>query len=89
MSDLFVSRAPKLAARKVAGEMVILNAEDSSLYVLNGVGTEIWEAVDGQTPVSAIVDRICRNYEVDRDTAQKDVDVFVADLVRHGVLAVL
>ena len=86
MSDLFISHAPKLAARKVAGEMVILNAEDSSLYVLNGLATLIWEAADGRTPLEAIVERICREYDVDAVTARRDVDAFVADLVQHGVL---
>ena len=51
MSDLFVARGDRLAARKVAGEMVILSADDSSLFVLNAVGTAIWEAADGGTPL--------------------------------------
>ena len=38
MSDLFVARGERLAARKVAGEMVILSADDSSLFVLNARG---------------------------------------------------
>ena len=86
MSDIFITRAPKLAARKVGGEMVILNAEDSSLYVLNGVGTAIWEAADGRTPLTAIVDSICTEYDVDREAALRDAREFIADLVGHGVL---
>ena len=88
MNDLVVARATRVAARKVAGEMVILSADDSSLYVLNDIGTAVWEAVDGRTPLSAIVDDIvCRDYEVDRDSALRDVQEFVAGLMSHGVLA--
>ena len=36
-----VVRGDKLAARKVGGEMVILSAEDSSMFLLNEVGTAI------------------------------------------------
>lgn len=87
MNDLYIARAPRLAARKVGGEMVILNADDSSLYVLNGVGTTVWQAADGRTPLHTIVDElICREFEVDREVALKDVDEFVAALVDHGVL---
>jgi hypothetical protein len=50
----FVVRGQRLAARKVAGEMVILSADDSSLFVLNEVGTAIWEAADGRTSVEEI-----------------------------------
>jgi hypothetical protein len=85
---MIVARATRVAARKVAGEMVILSADDSSLYVLNDIGTAVWEAVDGRTPLSAIVDAVvCRDYEVDRDSALRDVQEFVAGLMSHGVLA--
>ena len=87
MTDLFIARGPKLAARKVAGEMVILKADDSSLYVLNALGTAIWEAADGRTPLGAIVnDVICRDYAVDRETALRDVGEFVRELAAFGVL---
>jgi hypothetical protein len=86
MSDRYIGHAPKLAARRVAGEMVILNADDSSLYVLNELGTAIWDAADGQTSLQTIVDSICREYDVDRAIAEQDVDGFVTDLVQHGVL---
>jgi hypothetical protein len=88
MHDLIVARGTRVAARKVAGEMVILSADDSSLYVLNDIGTAVWEAVDGRTPLSVIVeDVVCRDYEVDRDSALRDVQEFVAGLMAHGVLA--
>jgi hypothetical protein len=87
MDDVIVARATRVAARKVAGEMVILSADDSSLYVLNGVGTALWEAVDGRMPLSAIVDDvICRDYDVDRERARRDVQEFVTELIAHGVL---
>jgi Coenzyme PQQ synthesis protein D (PqqD) len=86
MSEIFPAKSSKLASRNVAGEMVILNAEDSSLYVLNELGTRIWDAVDGRTPARAIVDAICREYDMDRDTVQRDVVEFIEALVKHGVL---
>ena len=61
MSDVYIARADRLAARAVAGEMVILKADDSSLYVLNGVGTAVWQAADGGTRLSGIVDDVCRD----------------------------
>jgi hypothetical protein len=87
MHDVIVARATRVAARKVAGEMVILSADDSSLYVLNAVATALWEAVDGRMPLSAIVDDvICRDYDVDRERAARDVQEVVTELIAHGVL---
>jgi Coenzyme PQQ synthesis protein D (PqqD) len=88
MKNAIVARGTRVAARKVAGEMVILSADDSSLYVLNDLGTAVWEAVDGRTPLSAIVDAVvCREYDVDRESALRDLQEFVDGLVSHGVLA--
>ena len=81
MSDIFFAKAGQLAFRKVAGEVVIMRADDSSLYVLNGVGTAVWDAADGRTPVDAVVrDVICRDFDVDADTALRDVSEFIAAL---------
>ncbi|HSL21461.1 MAG TPA: PqqD family protein [Vicinamibacterales bacterium] len=87
MSDVYIARGERLAARKVDGEMVILRAEDSGLYVLNEIGTALWEAADGRTPLVAIVERvICPEYEIDGETALRDALEFVDALEAHGVL---
>ena len=68
--------------------MVILSADDSSLFVLNEVGTAIWEAADGQTTLDAIADGVCREFDVDLETALRDVSAFVSALAAAGVLSV-
>ena len=73
MSDVFIAKGPRLAARKVGGEMVILSAD--------------WEAADGRTTVQAIVaDVICREFDIDGESAARDVDEFVRELSSHGIL---
>ena len=87
MSDVFFTRAGKLAARKVAGEVVILRADDSSLYVLNPVATAVWEAADGRTSLDAVVrDVICREFDVDSETAHRDASELIAALTEQGLL---
>ena len=84
----FAVRGDRLAARKVAGEMVILSADDSSLLVLNELGTLIWEAADGRTSMQSIADAVCREYDVDPATALQDVEEFVRELAAAGVLSI-
>ena len=87
MTDVYIARGVRLAARKVNGEMVILSAEDSGLFVLNEIGTALWEAADGRTPLATIVDRvICESYEVDAATALQDTLEFVGALERQHIL---
>ena len=87
MSDIFFAKAGKLAFRKVAGEVVIMRADDSSLYVLNPVASAVWEAADGRTSLDTVVrEVICRDFEVDAETARRDAAELVAALAAEGVL---
>jgi len=87
MSDVYFTRAGQLAARKVADEVVILRAHDSSLYVLNPVASALWEAADGQTSLEAVVrDVICHDFDVDPETARRDASELVVALAAEGLL---
>lgn len=85
-TSVTVKRGDRLAARKVGTEMVILSADDSSLFVLNEVGTAIWEAADGHATLDVIAGGLCREFDVDTETALRDVTDFVTALVEAGVL---
>ena len=89
MSEIYIARGDRLAARRLENETMILCPEDSGLYVLNELGTALWEAADGQTPLTAIVDEvICRDFDVDAATALADAREFVEGLERRRVLRV-
>ncbi len=88
MNDVTVHRADRLAARPVDGELVILKADDSSLYVLNGVATAVWQAADGRSIADIVDGVVCREYEVDRATAFRDVRELVDELVGEGLMTI-
>ena len=69
--------------------MMIMSAVNSTFFTLNEVATVIWQAADGRTPLSAIVaSKICLEFDVDPDQAERDVEQFVNDLSQHGILLV-
>jgi Coenzyme PQQ synthesis protein D (PqqD) len=86
--EQYPARNSRVAWRVYDGEAVILVAEDSTLNTLNPVGTVVWEAADGRTPVSAIVDRVCDEFDVDLAQAERDVAGFIEKLQRRGLLNV-
>jgi hypothetical protein len=87
--NLYIARSTALAARPLAGEMMIMSAKDSTLFTLNPVGTVIWRAADGQTPLAEIVEqRVCSEFDVDPQEALKDAEDFVNRLAGHGILIV-
>jgi hypothetical protein len=88
MAEQYLARSSQTAWRVYDGEAVIILGDDSTLNTLNPVGTLIWEAADGQTPVSAIVARICEEFDVERAQAERDATVFVDKLRQRGLLSV-
>jgi hypothetical protein len=88
VAEHYVARNPQTAWRVYEGEAVILRAEDSTLNTLNAVGTLIWETADGKTPVSAIVGRICEEFDVEPAEARRDADAFIERLARRGLVTV-
>ena len=85
----YIARSTAIAARALAGEMMVMNSTDSTFFTLNEVATAIFHAADGRTPLRDIVrDRICEQFDVDIEQAQTDAEQFVAELSGHGILLV-
>jgi Coenzyme PQQ synthesis protein D (PqqD) len=90
MNKMYIARSEKVAARLLDGEMIIMSALDSTLFNLNAAATLIWQAADGRTPLSEIVAaRICTEFDVPLDIANRDAEEFVRELAAHGILTVL
>jgi len=89
MSETYIARSSAIAARALAGEMMIMNSADSTFFTLNEVATTIWQAADGRTPLREIVrQQVCEQFDVDPEQAQADAEQFVAELSGHGILLV-
>ena len=87
MKDVYISRSNAVAARELAGEMIIMSAIDSTLFSLNETAALIWQAADGRTPLSEIVElRICSEFEVGPEEAYRDALALVEELAGHGIL---
>lgn len=86
---IYIARNSGIAARALAGEMMVMNSVDSTFFTLNPVATAIFQAADGRTPLRDIVrDRVCEQFDVDPEQAQADAEQFVAELSGHGILLV-
>lgn len=89
MRERYITRSSAIAARLLGGEMMIMSAADSTFFTLNEVATVIWQAADGRTPLSQIVERqVCSQFEIEPEIAQRDAEQFVNKLTQHGILQV-
>ncbi len=89
MNDKYIARSKAVAARVLGGEMMIMSAVDSRLFSLSDVATVIWEAADGRTPLSEIVEqRVCTEFDVPTDVAYRDAEILVEALAARGILSI-
>ena len=88
MPEAYLTQSSRTAWRVYDGEAVLLCPDDSTLNTLNAVGTLIWESADGKTPVSTIVARICDDFDVDPERAERDTMAFIEKLRERGLLTV-
>ena len=88
MPERYLTQNPQTAWRIYDGEAAIICPGDSTLNTLNAIGTLIWQAADGKTPVSGIVARICDEFDVEPEQAERDLAAFIEKLCQRGLLMV-
>src|SRR2546425_11134935 len=79
MSTRCFQKDKNLVTRIVAGETIIVPVRSGvsdleHVYVLNELGSRVWDLLDQQIPVSHIVDAICSDYEVSAEQAARDIN---------------
>jgi len=89
MSKLYIARSPRVAARSLGGEMMIMSGRDSTLFTLNQTASILWRAADGSTPLEEIVQqKICSEFEVDPAEALQDAETLARELAGHQILQI-
>lgn len=72
-------------ARHVEGEMVLLDLSTEQYYGLDRVGADIVTRLT-QAPRDEAMAALIRDYEVDAEVLEADVDQLVAELLAAGLL---
>lgn len=89
MSRLYVARNPRVAARSLDGEIMIMSGRDSTLFTLNKTATILWQSADGATPLDQIVEhKISPEFEVEPAVAMQDAETLARELASHEILQV-
>ena len=76
---------PEFVLYSVAGKQVLaptgrLAADLNGMITLNDMGVFVWKALDEETTFEQLLSKIMSKYEVDRETAEKDLNKFLDTL---------
>jgi len=86
---MYLARNPRIAARRLGEETLVMAAQGSTLFTLNATATILWQAADGVTTLDEIVERhICPEFDVKPEEAIRDAEALAEDLYRHGILVI-
>lgn len=79
---------PEVVCRRVATEIFLVpirhNVREVGLFTLNEVAAFIWDRVDGKHTIDDLLRDVLEEFEVDEQTARRDVETLIAKLVKMG-----
>ncbi|MDU4892509.1 MAG: lasso peptide biosynthesis PqqD family chaperone [Clostridium sp.] len=75
-----ISRNPEIDATDLDGEVVMMNMEKGQYFMMNEVGSRIWEIIEEPMKISELIDALLGEFEVERDECENTVMEFLNDL---------
>lgn len=81
----------ELAKREIGGESFLVPLgksvyDHNGIFVLTELGAFIWDLLPEAENTEDIIEKVLEEYEVDRETAAKDIDIFLEKLKSFGVI---
>jgi hypothetical protein len=69
-------------------EAVILSLKKGVYYSLNPCGNRIWTMIQKPVNVGKIRDTILEEYDIDKETCEKDLLYLLSDLKKEGLVVI-
>src|SRR3954465_4821285 len=86
MMPEFTINSQKVVHETLDGETIVIHLETGNYYSLTGSGAEIWALVHGADSAAAICAELARRHERPEEDLLGQVESFVADLAREGLV---
>jgi len=83
-----LSRVENLLSTELDQETVLMSVDAGAYYGLEGPARTIWEILATPTTFSTLVGRLVKEYQVSAETCAADVERFLREMEREGLLRV-
>lgn len=87
--DCKLVRNEDIAWRGVADEGLLVDPRTGKVYPMDPVAFRLWQMSDGVLPLSQIIETLFNEFDVPKETLEKDIQSFVDELVSHDLLRVI
>jgi hypothetical protein len=86
MSKITIST--EVLAQELDGETVLLDLASESYFGLDEIGTRVWQLLNDGQGQSAMVDTLLDEYEVERETLERDISELLDRLSGAGLIEI-
>ena len=77
---------PGVLLRRLEDEAVLLDSATGRYFGLNATGSRVFELLDGERTLEAVVELLLREHQIDRARLVQDVAELVLELRSQGLL---
>lgn len=90
LTDVY-AKTPGFVEKQIGEDTILVPisnqvAQMSEVFTLNELGTFIWQRIDGNKNIQAIVDDVLNNYDATEQIVISDVSDFVTAALNKGVI---
>ena len=86
--ETVVERNQEIDASDLDGEKVMMDMESGNYFMLNPVGSRIWDLIDKPVTVAEIINSLREEYEVEESECQQAVKEFLHELHHSNLLLI-
>lgn len=83
-----VGQSPDLVATTIEEQTALMSITNGAYYGMDKIGSRVWELIVQPRAVSAVVDQLLTEFEVDRPTCEQHVLAFLQKLADAELLSV-
>ena len=87
--DSVITKNKEIDDADLDGEKVMMNLDKGQYFMMNEVGSRIWELIEGNTPIVNIIAALTNEYDVDEETCENTVMEFLGRLKNADLIKVV
>jgi hypothetical protein len=87
-AESMVHQIEDVLTSDIDDEKVMMSVEKGEYFGLDPIGSRVWDMIGKPVKVKELVDLLLANYNVDRETCERDILAFLEELHKNGILKV-
>ncbi|WP_160674399.1 lasso peptide biosynthesis PqqD family chaperone [Clostridium sp. C8-1-8] len=83
-----VAQLEGIDATELNGEKVMMNLDKGQYFVLNEVGSRIWDLIQAPKSIGEVVSELLQEYEIDEESCREAVYEFLGSMKDAEIIQV-